>query len=528
MNMIQNPILPGFNPDPSIIRVGDDYYIATSTFEWYPGVQIHHSKDLINWELIARPLNRLSQLDLRGTLNNYGVWAPCLSYDDGIFYLTYSNVRYMNNELRDCHNYIVTTTDIRGEWSEPIYLKSNHADFSLFHDTDGKKWLVFPWDCADNGVDGRCIAVQEYSAEIQKPIGPIIGIFKGTSLGTAEGPHLYHINGYYYLFTAEGGTGYGHAETVARSKSLLGNYEVCPHNPVLTSRFSPFSKLQKAGHADLVQTQNGEWYMVHLCARPLPHSIYCILGRETAIQKIKWTKDGWPKLITGKKKPQLQVEAPKLPICELDKPIQKDDFDSETLSIQYQTPRIKLEEDSLSLTERPGFLRLKGKESLSSIYNNVLVARRQQAFCYTATTCLEFNPENTLQSAGLTCYYNTYSYHYVYVTYDKKFGKCISVMTCKKDNISYQKQKVCIEGWGKCYLRANMNYKKLQFQYSENGKDWKNIGSVLNSSILSDEFKYYGMMNFTGAFVGLCCQDLGGSKLHADFDFFEYIESENL
>lgn len=109
MTTIHNPILPGFNPDPSIIRVGDDYYIATSTFEWYPGVQIHHSKDLIHWELISRPLKRISQLDLSGTLNNYGVWAPCLSYDNGVFYLVYSNVRYMNNKFRDCHNYLVTT-----------------------------------------------------------------------------------------------------------------------------------------------------------------------------------------------------------------------------------------------------------------------------------------------------------------------------------------------------------------------------------------------------------------------------------
>lgn len=526
MTTIHNPILPGFNPDPSIIRVGDDYYIATSTFEWYPGVQIHHSKDLIHWELISRPLKRISQLDLSGTLNNYGVWAPCLSYNNGVFYLVYSNVRYMNNKFRDCHNYLVTTEDIYGDWSEPIYLKSGHADFSLFHDTDGRKWLVFPWDDADEGVQGRCIAVQEYSQELKRPVGKIRGVFKGTKLGTSEGPHLYHINGYYYLFTAEGGTSYGHAETVARSLTLDGDYEVCPHNPILTSRFSPFTKLQKAGHADLVETQNGEWYMVHLCARPLPHSIYCILGRETAIQKICWTKDGWPQLISGANKPEEYVPAPDLPEHKLSPVMKRDDFDSQELNIVYQTPRNLLTEDSVSLSERPGFLRLKGRESLSSVYNNVLVARRQQAFCYTASTCIEFSPFNSLQAAGLTCYYNTFTYHYLFITYDKDMGKCLSVLTCQNDRIRYQKEKVSIEGWSRCYLRACMDYKKLQFQYSDDGKNWKNIGKKLNSKILADEYRYYGMMNFTGAFVGICCQDMSGYGVYADFDYFEYEERE--
>lgn len=522
--MIHNPILPGFNPDPSIIRVGEDYYIATSTFEWYPGIQIHHSRDLIHWELISHPLNRVSQLDLSGTLNNYGVWAPCLSYDNGVFYLVYSNVRYMNNEFRDCHNYLVTTEDIYGDWSEPIYLKSGHADFSLFHDTDGRKWLVFPWDDADEGVQGRCIAVQEYSPEEKKTVGKVRGIFKGTKLGTSEGPHLYHINGYYYLFTAEGGTSYGHAETVARSATLKGDFEVYPHNPILTSRFSPFSKLKKAGHGDLVETQNGEWYMVHLCARPLPNSIYCILGRETAIQKIEWTKDGWPKLASGKNKPQVLVPAPDLPVSKTPVLEKRDDFDSEVLNINFQTPRKPLTENLASLSERPGFLRLKGKESLSSNYNNVLVARRQQAFCYIASTCVEFSPYSSLQSAGLTCYYNTYAYHYLCITYDKNLGKCLSVRSCKRDHIYYRGEKVSIEGWDKCFLLVRMKYKKLQFQYSCDGENWKNIGPQLSSKILTDEYHFYGMMNFTGAFVGICCQDLSGDNIYADFDYFEYEE----
>lgn len=525
MKQIHNPILPGFNPDPSIVRVGMDYYIATSTFEWFPGVQIHHSRDLIHWRLLTRPLNRVSQLDLRGAQNNYGVWAPCLTYADGLFYLTYSVVRYMNNVFRDCRNYLVTSTDIEGPWSEPVYLKSGNADFSLFHDDDGKKWLVFPWESADVGVHGRTIAIQEYSARMQKTVGPVIGIFAGTRMGMSEGPHLYHIGGYYYLFVAEGGTGYGHAETVARAKSLRGPFEVSPYNPLVTSRHRPFLKLQKAGHADLVQTQSGEWYLAHLCARPLPHTIWCVLGRETALQRVVWTADGWPILDGGGHSPCVHVPAPELEAHPWPTLPDRDDFDSGELGIEYQTPRIPLGEDMMSLSERPGFLRLKGCESLSSIYRTALVVRRQQAFRYRASTCVECIPVTALQSAGLTCYYNTYAYYYLQVTFDRRLGKCLSVLRCSRDRITRVSDQVGIRDWERCYLRVDMMGKRLRFRYSADGQSWETIGPPLRAAILSDEHRYYGMMNFTGAFVGLCCQDLSGAGMCADFDYFEYVET---
>jgi xylan 1,4-beta-xylosidase len=147
MKKIRNPVLPGFNPDPSILRVNDDYYIATSTFEWFPGVQIHHSKDLVHWRLLTHPVTRTSQLDMRGNISSSGVWAPCLSYRDGMFYLIYSNVRSYKGPFKDVYNYLITAKNIEGPWSEPIFLNSSGFDPSLFHDTDGKKWLVnMLWD----------------------------------------------------------------------------------------------------------------------------------------------------------------------------------------------------------------------------------------------------------------------------------------------------------------------------------------------------------------------------------------------
>jgi xylan 1,4-beta-xylosidase len=274
MAKIYNPILPGFNPDPSIVRVGDDYYIATSTFEWFPGVQIHHSKDLVHWRLLTHPLTRVSQLDLTGNVPSCGVWAPCLSYSDGLFYLVYTNTRIpselitASSNFKDCHNYLVTAKDITGPWSEPVYLNSSGFDPSLFHDDDGRKWLVnMLWDHRKEKNPFAGILLQEYNPKQKKLVGPVKNIFKGTALGLTEGPHLYKYNGYYYLLTAEGGTGYEHAVTMTRSKKIDGHYEVDPINPILTSRYNPELELQKAGHASIVQTQNKQWYMIHLCGR---------------------------------------------------------------------------------------------------------------------------------------------------------------------------------------------------------------------------------------------------------------------
>ena len=169
---ISNPILTGFNPDPSILRVGDDYYIATSTFEWFPGVQISHSRDLNNWEVVARPLNRYSQLDMRGNPNSGGVWAPCLSFHDGVFYLIYSNVRRWASCFKDVNNYLVTAESIEGPWSEPIFMNSSGFDPSLFHDEDGRKWFVnMIWDHRDQKVNFGGILLQEYDHSQQKLVG---------------------------------------------------------------------------------------------------------------------------------------------------------------------------------------------------------------------------------------------------------------------------------------------------------------------------------------------------------------------
>ena len=524
-NKITNPILSGFNPDPSICRAGEDYYIATSTFEWFPGVSIYHSRDLKNWKLVKRPLERLSQLDMRGEANSCGVWAPCLTYFEGIFYLIYSDVKNDSGKYKDVNNYLVTTSDICKEWSEPIYLNSGGFDPSLFHDDDGRKWLVnMSWDHR-NGVelgdkfDG--IVLQEYSGEEQRLVGKSKIIYKGTKAKLTEGPHLYKENGYYYLLTAEGGTGYEHQVSFARSKKLDGPYQTAPNNPILTSK-NKDCVLQRAGHGDIICTHTNEWYMVHLCSRPLAGKRRSVLGRETAIQKMKWKND-WIMMDSGGNTPLVEVDMPKIEECKLGNDIVRHNFDSNKLENCFQTLRIPLGEEVQTLSERPGFLRLYGKQSLRSHYTQALVARRWKTFEFEAMTCLEYKPKNYKQSAGLICLYDVNNYYYLNISCDDDGKRIISIGIgdeIDKNENSEEWQK--LDNYARIYLKVLVNRTKLKFSYSYNGMDFISIGHFYDASVLSDEYGSLG--GFTGAFVGMCCQDLNGTSLHADFDFFEYKE----
>ena len=565
--LIENPILRGFNPDPSIVRVGDDYYIATSTFEWFPGVQIHHSRDLINWRLLTRPLTRVAQLDMKGVMDSGGIYAPCLSFHDGIFYLVYTNV--LGGIMNDTYNYLVTAPDIMGPWSEPVHLVNQGFDPSLFHDTDGRKWLMWvAWDYRgrlpmqsmklslrqglrnifkswNEGLNTfKGIMLQEYSPALKRLLGDPCIAFRGTHLGVTEGPHIYLHGGYYYLMVAEGGTGQNHAVTMARSRDIKGPYEVHPENPVLTSREKSDLELHKAGHASLVETQKGEWYLAHLCGRPVKGTRHyrCTLGRETALQQVEWSSDSWLRLAGGGRYPRPSVQAPDLPAQPWPARPVRDDFDSPELGLDYQTLRVPLAEDTLSLSERPGFLRLKGRESITSLFTQAFVARRQQSFTYTATTCLEFEPKSFLQGAGLIAWYDTGNFYYLRLTHDEKQGKVLDILGAGHHFMKPMLWRpVVIRDAKRVYLRVNVRHSKLKFSYSTDGRVWKNIGRRYDASILSDEhhelvsslrdrmiMKVMGFSgeSFTGAFVGLCCQDLSGHRLPADFDYFEYSEGK--
>ena len=535
---IQNPILRGFNPDPSIVRVGDDYYIATSTFEWYPGVQIHHSRDLAHWRLLTRPLRRASQLNMLGDPDSCGIWAPCLSYADGLFYLIYTDVKRYGRttqsgaggaSLRDFHNYLVTSPSIDGDWSDPVYLNSAGFDPSLFHDDDGRKYLLHMiWDFRPGKNRFAGIGLQEYSVGARRLIGPSHNIFQGTRIGFTEGPHLYKRNGFYYLLTAEGGTGWGHAVTMARSRALTGPYELHPNVHILTARHRPDAELQRAGHADLVETQTGEVYMVHLCGRPIRNRGRCTLGRETAIQRMVWSDDSWLRTADGEGVPRSEITAPALPPHAFPKAPAREDFDHAQLPIDFQWLRSPWPDELFSLIARTGHLRLYGAETIGSMFRQALVARRQQSHCFSAATAVDFAPVRFQQMAGLICYYNSSKFHYLYISRDELLGRHIRVMSCLPDAVQLDvfSDPIAIPDGVRIHLRVEVDYERLLFAYRMEGGEWQWLPGPLDAGVLSDEAGPPGNPNFTGAFVGMCCQDLAGTRCPADFDYFEYCERD--
>lgn len=548
---IQNPILKGFHPDPSIIRVGEDYYIATSTFEWWPGVRLHHSRDLKHWELIEAPLNRMSQLDLRGVGASQGIWAPCLTYDKGTFYLVYTVVKAFYCNMYDTENYLVTARDIHGPWSEPIALNNFGFDPSLFHDEDGRKYMVSM--VTDHRVPkkyaGRLV-LQEYDAVNKKMTGSVREIYQAEKI-FLEGPHIFKRNGWYYLFSADTGTGEGHGQTIQRSRNIWGPYEMYQADfmerteeaeaySILTSRHHPDILLQKSGHADLVETLDGQWYAVHLCGRAgcerNPENVSRFagerrypLGRETAIQKMRWTEDDWLVLDCGdgpqRNVPFEEIEGPKCGEASQNAEVlwktkpDRDDFDSPSLDMEFQSLRIPMDEHYLSLSERPGWLRLYGRSGLSSKFSQSLIARRWTEFSFDVSTRMEFEPEVFKQMAGLILLYDTDNYLYLHVSYDEEIGKCITILRAENKTYSYPVGFEPLEKGKSLILKASVRNEKCQFYYGYDEGEKKKIGPEFETGFLSDEACQEGW--FTGAMMGIACQDLTGFGLYADFDWFE-------
>jgi len=525
MREIENPVLRGFHPDPSICRVGDDYYIATSTFEWFPGVRILHSRDLAHWRVAAHPLDRIGLLDMRGDPDSGGIWAPCLTWCDGLFHLVYTEVKRWEGPVKDCHNWLTTSLSIQGPWSDPVYLNSSGFDPSLFHDADGRKWLLnMLWDGRPGRNNFAGILMQEYDPDKRRLTGPSCNIFRGTSLGLVEGPHLYRHGGLYYLLTAEGGTFATHAATLSRSAVLQGPYEPMPDNPLLTSAHDPSLELQSAGHGCLVETRKGEWYLTYLCRRQKAAG-RSLLGRETCLERVEWTADGWLRLAGGGRSPRVLVPAPDLAEHVWQKEPARDDFQAPVLRPCWQSLRIPLDASMMSLTERPGFLRLKGRESILSRFRQSLLARRLSSFNATATTCLEFEPDSFQQTAGMAAFYNTDGFYYVYLTRSEHAAKCLGILRCERGLLSWPVEKeVPVEGWPRVFLRVSIRGERLWFGYSRDGGLWTRLGWEMDSSILSDE--HARPCGFTGTFIALCCQDLSGGGKQADFDFMELEEGE--
>ena len=527
MATVTNPILPGFHPDPSIVRVGEWYYLANSTFEWWPGVRIHRSRDLAQWELAGYALTRRSQLSMRGNPDSCGVWAPCLSHAEGRFWLIYSDEKTLNGAFKDVRNYLVTAEQIAGPWSEPIALNSSGFDPSLFHDeTDGRKWLVNQiWDPRPGRNAFAGIALQEYSVVQQRLVGEVRNIFTGSALGVTEGPHLYRKDGYYYLITAEGGTGYEHAVTVARSRQIDGPYEVSPHHPFLSALDHPSHPLQKAGHGSFVQAADGRWYVFYLCSRPLGPQRRCLLGRETALQPFDWPEGEWPKLPQGNS-PALTVEVPGVAASPEYLPDFLDSFEGTTLDPQWNTLREPADATWLSLSERPGFLRLRGRYSLNSTFDQSMVGFRLLHLRCRISTRLEFAPRSFQQTAGLALYYNTCNFYYACISCGDGGGRELRILSaCNGKFVDLLAAPHPLPETGAITIVAEIQDGVLRFSLGGASPKSESVELItgIDATTLSDDFVIAGgMWGFTGAFAVLCAQDSGDLGLPADFDSFHY------
>ena len=521
--MIENPVLRGFNPDPSFCRVGEDYYLATSTFEWFPGVQVFHSRDLVNWRLVARPLRRASQLDMRGNPDSCGVWAPCLSHADGKFWLVYTDVKRLDGAFKDAHNYIVTCATIDGDWSDPVFVTSSGFDPSLYHDDDGRKWFVnMRWNHrpagsglnpAQDRFDG--IELQEWHPE-RGLIGEVATIFVGTSLGLTEAPHLFKRNGWYYLTTAEGGTGYDHAVTLARSRSIYGPYETHPDQHLMTARFAPGHPIQRVGHGQYVEGPAGEAWHSYLCGRPVPgpHGLFCATGRETGLAKCVWIDD-WLYLQGGGLLPPASLPGP----ARLPAPATTHDFAAE-LPPEFQWLRTPCPERIFQLTGSA--LRLIGRESLGSWFEQALVARRQEHQAYRAETTVLVDPPNWQRAAGLITYYNRHKFHAALITREPGFGRCLRIVSCIGDPseaLTFQ-QPIALPD-GPITLAVVVERATQQFFWRADGEE-QPLGPALDASLISDEGGRGEHASFTGAFVGMVAHDLTGRGWSADFTRFSY------
>ena len=527
---VDNPILRGFNPDPSLLHVDGVYYIATSTFEWFPGVQIFRSENLVDWDLLTRPLDERRLLDLTGVPDSCGVWAPCLSHSQGTFYLAYTIVRRFDGHFKDSHNFITTAKDLRGPWSDPIFINASGFDPSIFHDRAGQMWwLNMVWDHRPDRTPFNGIALQRLNSDLQLE-GDIKIITTGSDVGLTEGPHLYQFGGFYYLVVAEGGTGYGHCISIARSEVIEGPYEFDPRGPVITAKDDPSWPLQRSGHGALVHVGDDNYVMSFLCSRRITEGQHSPMGRESGVAHVTMTADGWIR------QPNQAVLPPlSFPDGLTDKkPTPRrsliDRFTASTLLPDYQWLRGDDLDQWCSLTDRPGHLRLTGRESPGSLFEQSLLATRMTDWCCSVETCVEFNPTHFQAMAGLMIYYNSRKFHYLFISHEPGLGKVLNIMSCLADHslcnhYPLTEEKILLSEEA-TFLRFDITATQASANYKEaENHDWRRVPITLDMTYLTDQAGMASGEQFTGTFVGMAAHDVSGHGQTADFSYFAYEDA---
>ncbi len=517
-DMYRNPILTGMHPDPSVVCVGEDFYMVNSSFIFFPCIPVSHSKDLIHWEVIGYAITNPEWAKLDDLEGGRGYWAPDISYYEGRFYIT-ATYR-MNDDGRVYRKQMVTSSDKpEGPYCEPVFLDEDGIDPSIFSDDDGKRYMLL----------NRGARIFEITPDGRKQLGEAKLLYYGDQKRAPEGSHLLKKDGYYYLFQAEGGTGLGHRISVSRSRELFGIYEPCPYNPIMRQN-DEHAGLQRCGHGKPVRTPNGEWYMVYLCGRQIAGK-YSMLGRETALDPIQWTADGWP-LVNMLKGPSVLQKKPNLPqwyptgkmtgihpltgeVCQPE----------DVLDSNWITPRPPVQG---GIRQKDGWVVLSGsKEELGSMHARNILLRRQEHFRFDFHTVLQIPKLRMGQHCGILAYYdeNTYLRYAIrkdqntyYAELEEHIGD-IYQQTHIAELMNIQEGSL---------LRLEMNTDYLQRRFSVT------IGDGLEEEQLLDEYLldnvYYicdeGIKKgkrFTGAMAGVYAYAGKEEALEACFKELQYI-----
>ncbi|WP_291527983.1 glycoside hydrolase family 43 protein [Bacteroides sp. UBA939] len=495
----KNPVIPGFYPDPSVCKVGNDYYLVNSTFEYFPGVPVFHSKDLVNWKQIGNCLTRESQLNLKNCAPSGGIYAPTIRYHEGTFYMITTNVS-------DKGNFIVHTENPAGEWSEPVWLKQGGIDPSLYFENGKCYMLSIP--------DG--ITLCEINPKTGEQLTPSKPIWRGTGGRYPEGPHIYKKDGWYYLLIAEGGTEYGHKITIARSRNIDGPYDSNPANPIMThiNENAQMNPIQGVGHGDFVQAHDGSWWMVFLGFRP-QSGLHHMLGRETFLVPVRWDKNAWP-VVNGDGTVHLQMDCETLPLKPHAPVPVRTNFDTPKLGLEWNYLYNPVISD-YSLQERKGYLRL--KTSTVQLDDRgvtpTFVGRRQQHINCTVTTAIELDKASLNDEGGITVYMTNEHHYDLFVRQGDK-GKQIITLRYRIGNLKYIEKELEVPG-KKFYLRVEGSNDYYSFSYSTNNKTFNPLGKM-NVRYISSET----VGGFTGIYFALYAASQKPSKGVADFEWFDY------
>ena len=525
MSTLRNPLLPGFYPDPSVCRKGDDYYLVTSSFEYFPGIPIFHSRDFVHWHQIGHVLTRKSQANLDGLCPSRGIYAATIRYSEetDTFYVVTTLVG--NAPYYDNINFYVTASDPTGPWSDPVIIKGAEGiDPTLVFDGDEVYYLG---NKRPNPDIPECESRHIWLQRLDLPTGTLVGervtLLEHGALYDAvapEGPHLYHIKDWYYLIIAEGGTDHNHCSTVFRSRSIFGPYECNPRNPLITHRnFKRDYPINSTGHADILELNDGSWWAVLLASRP-DGGDYRNLGRETFAVPMVW-EDDWPVFSPQTGCVEFSYSGPDLPECIWEPEPACDHFLTQELGMCWnilRTPDYK----TFSLNDRPGFLRLYlNCHTLAEVSSPAFIGRRQQHMCFTARTYMEFIPAAKGEAAGITMFYNN-QYFYSLMLQSTETGISI-VLTCQICGDNTRLYSAPYENNG-IYFKIRMRYQSIDFYFSQDGQTWIQAGTTVSGTILNKETAG----GFTGTYIALyATADGKESQNYADFDWFEYTGEIN-